>query len=584
MATDIEVIVNPAAISTAVTVATEAPIASVTLAVGAPGPQGPAGANGQNGTNGSDASVTEEIIIAALGYTPADAANAGNPFNQSLNTTDVATFLNVYAENAFVGSITGDQISQGGEPVATQNWISNQGFATYSSIPSDVSQLPNDAGYITAADVPAQVNSDWNATSGVAEILNKPSIPSSNQSLNTTDSVDFSAVNVSDPDGYFTNIGVADIAATGPYGSWGLTNAGSAFFSGEISCNTISVNGKTPAFLSGGNTFTATQAITAAANTSALTASYSVTGANTTPIISLTGTWNTTGIANGILVNITDTASNGASRLLDLQRNGTSVFSVRKDGNVTASLTVTANALSANVLSITGANSIAYSVGGIGLFWNGQACSFLNEAVGITAQRSGTQAQTKRIYKTYTDESNYERGVFDWTTTANTLTIGTQAAGTGTSRPMVLNSSNLTVNTNGLFAASFSYYNGCVLAASVQIRNASNQNAWLTADNNNILAVRNGTSAQTLNVYNTFTSTSVFERLRIAASSDRTQLISESTGGTVRPLEMSFFSSASDPTTSNITSGAFAVWKNTGSGTVKLWVNDGGTMKSVALS
>jgi hypothetical protein len=50
--------------------------------------------------------------------------------------------------------------------------------------------------------------------------------------------------------------------------------------------------------------------------------------------------------------------------------------------------------------------------------------------------RSGANANTLRVYNTFTDASNYERGVLDWTTTANTLTIGTQAAGTGTGRQL----------------------------------------------------------------------------------------------------------------------------------------------------
>ncbi|MCR5194653.1 MAG: hypothetical protein K6B71_04005 [Alphaproteobacteria bacterium] len=40
--------------------------------------------------------------------------------------------------------------------------------------PTNVSEFTNNANYITAADVPAQVNADWNATSGAGEILNKP--------------------------------------------------------------------------------------------------------------------------------------------------------------------------------------------------------------------------------------------------------------------------------------------------------------------------------------------------------------------------------------------------------------------------
>jgi len=47
------------------------------------------------------------------------------------------------------------------------------------TIPTATSDLTNDSGFITIGDVPAQVNSDWNAVSGVAEILNKPTIPTS---------------------------------------------------------------------------------------------------------------------------------------------------------------------------------------------------------------------------------------------------------------------------------------------------------------------------------------------------------------------------------------------------------------------
>ena len=45
------------------------------------------------------------------------------------------------------------------------------------AIPTATSDLTNDSGFITLSDVPAQVQPDWNATSGLGEILNKPSIP-----------------------------------------------------------------------------------------------------------------------------------------------------------------------------------------------------------------------------------------------------------------------------------------------------------------------------------------------------------------------------------------------------------------------
>jgi len=56
-------------------------------------------------------------------------------------------------------------------------------------IPQSVGELANDANYITLEQVPAQVNADWNATSGTAEILNKPIIPTvpTNVSMFTND-------------------------------------------------------------------------------------------------------------------------------------------------------------------------------------------------------------------------------------------------------------------------------------------------------------------------------------------------------------------------------------------------------------
>ena len=44
------------------------------------------------------------------------------------------------------------------------------------TVPTKTSDLTNDSGFITASQVPEQVNSDWNASSGVAQILNKPNL------------------------------------------------------------------------------------------------------------------------------------------------------------------------------------------------------------------------------------------------------------------------------------------------------------------------------------------------------------------------------------------------------------------------
>lgn len=69
-------------------------------------------------------------------------------------------------------------------PAAQVNadWTASSGVAEIlhkPSIPSATSDLTNDSGFITLSDVPAQVQSDWNETntSDPAYIANKPSIP-----------------------------------------------------------------------------------------------------------------------------------------------------------------------------------------------------------------------------------------------------------------------------------------------------------------------------------------------------------------------------------------------------------------------
>lgn len=83
------------------------------------------------------------------------------------------------------------------------------------------------------------------------------------------------------------------------------------------------------------NDLTLTQSV---ADTSVLTSTgYSVTGAGTTSAISLTGTFNTSGVVTAIFVNITNTASGVGSKVLDLQVSSGSVFNVQTNGTVSAS-------------------------------------------------------------------------------------------------------------------------------------------------------------------------------------------------------------------------------------------------------
>jgi hypothetical protein len=65
------------------------------------------------------------------------------------------------------------------------------------------------------------------------------------------------------------------------------------------------------------------------------------------------------------------------------------------------------------------------------------------DAADALAQRRGVNAQAFRVYNTYTDASNYERAVFSWS--ANLLSVGPQAGGTGSLRIMSLLGSSVEV-------------------------------------------------------------------------------------------------------------------------------------------
>jgi hypothetical protein len=97
---------------------------------------------------------------------------------------------------------------------------------------------------------------------------------------------------------------------------------------------TLTVPATGTAALLGANVFTTLQTITQAnANTGILASTgYSLTGSNATSMIDLAGTWNTSGSPTLIKANVTNTASGASSKLIDLQKNSTSCFSVSDDG------------------------------------------------------------------------------------------------------------------------------------------------------------------------------------------------------------------------------------------------------------
>lgn len=172
-------------------------------------------------------------------------------------------------------------------------------------------------------------------------------------------------------------------------------------------------------------------------------------------IYDLADTWNNAGTTfTAIKMNVTDTASNAASNLLDLQVTSASRFAVRKDGMIVSGVSdfkvICPSGGGSRVFSVLDGASMALSVSGYGLVQSGYlalgASSVLpdvylvRDAANQLGIRNGTTAQTMRVYNTFTDASNYERGYMRWS--SNVFKIGAENAGTGAARIVEVTGNN----------------------------------------------------------------------------------------------------------------------------------------------
>jgi hypothetical protein len=153
--------------------------------------------------------------------------------------------------------------------------------------------------------------------------------------------------------------------------------------------------------------------------------------------------WSTSGTGLGV-----NAASGFAGNLLDLQVNGTSRFSV-SPGAGNGFVVTQANGtfgIDSNIgawLRAGSAYQLSIDSAGVGFKAGTGAPSLylVPEGNNLLAQRNGTNAQTFRVYNTYTNDSNYERGFLRWS--SNVFEVGPEAAGTGTTRPMRITAATL---------------------------------------------------------------------------------------------------------------------------------------------
>jgi hypothetical protein len=197
----------------------------------------------------------------------------------------------------------------------------------------------------------------------------------------------------------------------------------------------------TQAVLSTAPTLTGPVTLTGAVGSSALT----ITGGTQTasfPALDLSQTWNNGAVAfTGIKFNVTNTASATASMLVDLQQNGVQVAAVSYHGQILGSRIYAGGSLNGPTVALFNNNVCMPTAGEIR--WADGTSAFnttelvlLKEANNVLAQRRTTNAQTFRLYGTYTDSSNYER--LAAITAAGDYSLTPQAGGTGTLRGLQL--------------------------------------------------------------------------------------------------------------------------------------------------
>ena len=173
---------------------------------------------------------------------------------------------------------------------------------------------------------------------------------------------------------------------------------------------------------------------------------------------------------------VLDGSNISGTNLFDLQISGSSKFKVDKTGNITtpnfytsgSSLSFVVNGFSNQIYQGGNASFVFNPYGGFALSvgytdyspqiqikstysfgWSSTTNQVTNgdlifwrDAAATFAQRNGVNAQTSRIYGTYTDASNYERLNLSANSTASY--IQTENAGTGTARDLYLGANNST--------------------------------------------------------------------------------------------------------------------------------------------
>jgi hypothetical protein len=283
------------------------------------------------------------------------------------------------------------------------------------------------------------------------------------------------------------------------------------------------------------------------------------------PLISATQTWNNSGVGfRAINVAVTNTASATESYVYSAEVGGSIIFYVRRDGRVVGSSSVYGSGTLESALLPQGVavGSAAYLGLCSNTFANDVGCDtrLFRDAADTLAQRRTTNAQTFRIYNTFTDANNHERGFLKWS--SNVFQIGTEkGSGGGSAREIQFQTDGVTrvtissgvgnlVATNACLAQTdCGLFNGLgVIVASNRFvgwtdgsTNSSTRDVTLYRDAANTLALYRGTNGQTFRIYNTVSGTGNvnFDRVNFRWASNEFIIDAEAGGtGTLRGIKI----------------------------------------------
>ena len=260
--------------------------------------------------------------------------------------------------------------------------------------------------------------------------------------------------------GTFTTLAANNgtLTASAPVLSLSQTWNSGAVFTGSTSGTTLTVTAVTSGTIEVGMVLTSSGTITTDTRITALGTGTGGVGTYTISISQSRASATITGRQqfSAAVINVTNTASATASRLLDVQSSGTTVFSVL-DGNriLGSSFVPTLTGPSLELGSGTGiydsgglrlsgqgqnialVTSTGFRVRGFELqFSSGGETALIADAADVLAMRRGVNPSTFRLYNTFTDASNYERLSLRWA--SNVAIIGTEKAGTGSARTLEL--------------------------------------------------------------------------------------------------------------------------------------------------